>query len=86
MEGYAGLCRGRYYESRMLKAFKNISTVLSKREMDELGWKAFPRNGPLNIVSQETELVDEKWGPSRGFPWNGGVCWLLQRNITNPEC
>ena len=33
------LLQKEYHESRMLQAFKNISAVLSKREMDELGWQ-----------------------------------------------
>ena len=38
MEGYAAFAE-KHYESRMQQAFQNISAVLSKREMDELGWQ-----------------------------------------------
>ena len=40
MEGYAAFA-GQYYESGMHPAFVNTSVVLSKREMDELGWQHF---------------------------------------------
>ena len=38
MEGYATFAK-EYHESRMQQSFQNISAVLSKREMDELGWQ-----------------------------------------------
>ena len=37
------------------QTFKNISAVLSKREMDDLGWQVFQGTGCKNIVLQETE-------------------------------
>ena len=40
MEGYAAFA-DKYHESRMHPAFVNISAVLSRREMDELGWQQF---------------------------------------------
>ena len=40
MDGYAAFAK-EYHESRMHPAFVNISVVLSKREMDELGWQQF---------------------------------------------
>ena len=40
MEGYAAFAE-EYYESRMQPAFSNTSAVLSKSEMDELGWQFF---------------------------------------------
>ena len=43
MEGYAAFAK-EYYESRMYPAFTNISAVLSKKEMDGLGWRSFQGN------------------------------------------
>ena len=40
MEGYVTFSE-QYYESKMSQSLKNISAVLSKREMDELGWQEF---------------------------------------------
>ena len=40
MEGYVSFAE-QYYESRMQRSFRNTSAVLSKEEMDELGWQAF---------------------------------------------
>ena len=40
MEGYVSFSE-QYYESKMTQSFKNTSAVLSKSEMDELGWQRF---------------------------------------------
>ena len=40
MEGYVAFAK-EYHESRNASSFMNASAVLSKREMDELGWQMF---------------------------------------------
>ena len=57
MDGYADFAE-KYYESRMQQAFKNTSAVLSKREMNELGWQGFKGTAHEYRVTRN-RIVDE---------------------------
>ena len=57
MEGYAAFA-GKYHESRMESAFKNISAVLSPKEMGELGWQQF-RGTAHEYHATKNWIVDE---------------------------
>ena len=57
MEGYAAFAE-KYHESMMIQSFKNISAVLSKREMDELGWQQFQGTVAEYRVTRN-RIVDE---------------------------
>ena len=57
MEGYVSFAE-KYHESRMHPAFVNISAVLSKREMDELGWQGFQGTVHEYRVTR-SRIVDE---------------------------
>ena len=67
MDGYAAFAK-EYYESRMQKAFQNTSAVLSKREMDKLGWQQFEgtvheyRATRNRIIDENGKLREEFFG------------------------
>ena len=45
MDGYAAFAEISIINPECEPAFRKTSAVLSKREMDELGWQQFRRNG-----------------------------------------
>ena len=67
MEGYVFYAEA-FYSGDMLKAYKNISAVLDKRQMRELGWQAFDgktqeyRETEDRILNEEGNLKPEYKG------------------------
>ena len=56
-EGYA-LFAKEHYDRAMLKAFKNVSSVLSESEFKELGWQAF-HGSELEFHESRGKILDE---------------------------
>ena len=65
MEGYATFA-AKYHESKMLQAFLNTSAVLSKREMDELGWQGFKGTVAEYRVTR-SRILDENGNVRKEF-------------------
>ena len=73
MEGYPRFAED-HFAGAMLKAFKNVSAVLSKKEMALLGWQAF--NGPAalframrgKLFNPDGSLKGEYIGQMEGYP------------------
>ena len=65
MEGYAAFA-GKYHESRMLQAFKKTSAVLSKNEMDELGWQGF-QGTIAEFRTTRSRIMDENGNLRKEF-------------------
>ena len=63
MEGYARFA-DRYYKGNMLRTFLNISAVLGKQKMKELGWRQFQKTTKdykdLKYEIFKDEIVDEE--------------------------
>ena len=64
-EGYALFAKD-HYDRDMLKAFKNVSSVLSESEFKELGWQAF--NGSADEFHESRgKILDESGKPREKY-------------------
>ena len=65
MDGYA-LFAKEHYEGSMLKAFMNVSSVLSKSEFNNLGWQSF--HGLVNEFRDlRGKILDERGKPKEKY-------------------
>ena len=64
-EGYALFAKD-HYKRAMLKAFKNVSSVLSESEFKELGWQGF-QGSELEFHESRGKILDESGKPKEKY-------------------
>ena len=64
-EGYALFAKD-HYKGAMLKAFQNVSSVLSESEFKELGWQEF-QGSELEFHESRGKILDEKGNPKEKY-------------------